>query len=48
MVRINSLDSTRKNFSKYLKEGMMGAKRIIGTQSGKGIERVARNSWYQL
>ena len=35
MVRINSLDSTRTNYSEYLKDGMMGVRRIIGTESGK-------------
>ena len=48
MVRINSLDSTRANFSKYLKDGMMGARRIIGTGSGKGTEQVAGHNWYLL
>jgi SH3-like domain-containing protein len=47
MVRINSLDSARSNFSKYLKDGMMGARRIIGTDSGKGVEHVALHTWYQ-
>jgi SH3-like domain-containing protein len=46
MVRINSLDSTRSDFSKYLKDSLIGVKRIIGTESGKGSERIADNSWY--
>jgi cell wall-associated NlpC family hydrolase len=46
MVRINSLDSARSNFSKYLKDSMMGVKRIIGNESGKGSEKIANNSWY--
>jgi SH3-like domain-containing protein len=46
MVRINSLDSTRANYSEYLKNGMMGVRRVIGTASGKGVERIADNSWY--
>jgi hypothetical protein len=46
MVRINSLDSTRSNYSNYLKETVMGARRIIGTSSGKGVEHVALHSWY--
>jgi hypothetical protein len=46
MVRINSLDSTRSDFSKYLKETLIGVKRIIGTESGKGAEKIASNSWY--
>jgi gamma-D-glutamyl-L-lysine dipeptidyl-peptidase len=46
MVRINSLDSTRSNFSKFRRDGMMGVKRIIGTESGKGAERIANHTWY--
>jgi hypothetical protein len=46
MVRINSLDSTRSNYSEYLKNGMMGVRRIIGTESGKGVERISNHSWY--
>ncbi len=46
MVRINSLDSTRANFSKYLKDSMMGVRRIIGAASGKGVEQIASCNWY--
>jgi SH3-like domain-containing protein len=46
MVRINSLDSSRTNFDSYLKETIMGARRIIGEESHKGIESVALHSWY--
>jgi len=46
MVRINSLDSTRANFSKYLKDTMMGVRRVIGTESAKGVEHIANHSWY--
>ncbi len=46
MVRINSLDSTRSNFSRYLKDSLMGVRRIIGTESGKGAEKIANSSWY--
>jgi hypothetical protein len=46
MVRVNSLDSTRLNYSSYLRESIMGARRIIGTDSGKGIEHLARHTWY--
>jgi len=49
MVRINSLDSTRANYSEYLKAGMMGVRRIIGTESEKGLERInSRKSWYLM
>jgi gamma-D-glutamyl-L-lysine dipeptidyl-peptidase len=46
MVRINSLDSSRENYSEYLKNGLMGARRIIGEESKKGIERIAGQRWY--
>ena len=46
MVRINSLDSSRSNYSNYLKETIMGARRIIGTESERGIEAVTMNNWY--
>lgn len=46
MVRINSLDSTKTDYSNYLKKTIMGARRIIGTGSGKGIETVTKNNWY--
>lgn len=46
MVRINSLDSTRANFSSYLLKTLMGARRVIGAVSQKGIESVALNKWY--
>lgn len=46
MVRINSLDSTRANYSNFHKETIMGARRIKGLGSEKGIESVAMHSWY--
>lgn len=46
MVRINSFDSTRTNYSNYHKETIMGARRIIKLGSEKGIESVAMHSWY--
>jgi len=48
MVRINSLDSTRTNFSRHLKVTMMGARRIIGARSERGVEAVGENSWYNI
>ncbi|MBA4323327.1 MAG: glycoside hydrolase, partial [Odoribacter sp.] len=48
MVRINSLDSTRANYSKYLKDTMMGVRRITGTSPGKGVEHIAFHNWYQF
>jgi hypothetical protein len=46
MVRINSMDSTRTNYSSYLHDTFRGVRRIIGITPEKGIERVAANSWY--
>jgi hypothetical protein len=46
MVRINSLDSTRTNFNSYLRETLMGARRIIGEESKKGTMKIAGHDWY--
>jgi gamma-D-glutamyl-L-lysine dipeptidyl-peptidase len=46
MVRINSLDSTRVNYSRYRATTLLGARRIIGATPGKGIERVSHHCWY--
>ncbi|MCJ7448185.1 MAG: C40 family peptidase [Bacteroidales bacterium] len=48
MIRVNSLDSTRSNYSSYLGETIRGARRIIGTGSVKGVEHVAQHSWYNM
>lgn len=46
MVKINSIDSTRVNYSDYLGSTFMGAKRFIGTETGKGYMKVADHNWY--
>jgi len=46
IIRVNSLDSTRANYSEYLKSTLQGARRIIGEPSGRGIERVSEHNWY--
>ena len=46
LVRINSFDSTRTNYSEYLLGILQGAKRIIGVAPGEGMERVSQHSWY--
>jgi len=46
MVRINSLDSTRANFSSYLVQTMMGARRISGFASRRGLQPVNEHPWY--
>jgi cell wall-associated NlpC family hydrolase len=46
LVRINSLDSTRANYSQYHLEILQGAKRIIGLTPSEGYVRVSQHSWY--
>ena len=46
MVRINSLDSRRPNFSSYLKETLMGARRLTGVSGQPGIQPVNQHPWY--
>ena len=45
-VRINSLDSTRGNYSKHLSSVLVGARRIIGQPAEQGILPVKLNNWY--
>lgn len=47
MVKINSLDSTRANFSRFRRDSFLGARRIIGARAGKGLEPLSGNSWYK-
>ena len=47
MVKINSLDSTRSNFSRYRKSSFLGVRRIIGVVPGKGIQLVSEHPWYK-
>jgi len=47
MVWNNSLDSTRSGYNSYLVKILLGAKRIIGTESEKGIEHIAQHNWYR-
>lgn len=47
MVRINSLDSTRGNFSRYRRDTFLGVRRIIGAEPGKGMEPAAEHNWYR-
>ncbi len=46
MVKINSFDSTRVNYSEYLLEILQGARRIVGIPPGEGFVRVSQHSWY--
>jgi hypothetical protein len=47
MVKINSFDSTRTNFTRARRDTYIGARRIIGAPYGKGIELVGTHSWYK-
>lgn len=47
MVRINSLDSARTNFSRYRRDTFIGVRRIIGTPYGEGIRPVTGHPWYK-
>ena len=46
MVKINSLDSTRSIYSSSLFKMLMGARRIIGAESARGIEHIRSHEWY--
>lgn len=46
MVKINSLDPQRQNYSKHLDNTLLGAKRFIGAPSGKGNMQVLNHNWY--
>jgi len=48
MVKINSLDSTRTNYSSYLRNILRGARRIIGAGSMPGTMKVADHEWYRI
>lgn len=45
-VGINSLDSTRANFSQYLSSTYVGAKRVTGLSSRFGYMKVKDHPWY--
>lgn len=45
-VHISSLDKNKENFSEYLGSGLIGARRIIGTNPEQDLLPINRNSWY--
>ena len=47
MVRVNSLDSTRQNFSRHRRDSFLGIRRIIGAEPGKGIQLLSEHNWYK-
>lgn len=46
LVKINSFDPARENYSEYLLGIYQGARRIIGLTPGEGFIRVSQHSWY--
>ncbi|MFH0760230.1 MAG: C40 family peptidase [Bacteroidota bacterium] len=46
MVKVNSLDSTRHNFSRYRRDTFLGVRRIIGAEPGTGVQLVSDHKWY--
>jgi gamma-D-glutamyl-L-lysine dipeptidyl-peptidase len=46
MVKINSLDPSKPNYSKRLQNILLVAKRFLGQPYGKGFERVIDHPWY--
>ena len=46
MVKINSLDSARANFSKGRRDSFLGVRRIIGAVPGEGVQLVLEHNWY--
>ncbi|MDX9947794.1 MAG: C40 family peptidase [Bacteroidales bacterium] len=46
MVKINSLDSTRTNFSRSRRDSYLGARRIIGSPPQKGTMPLLQHDWY--
>ncbi|MBK8884345.1 MAG: C40 family peptidase [Bacteroidales bacterium] len=45
-VMINSLDSTRVNFSEYRENALLKVKRVIGDNNDPGIMRIKSHPWY--
>jgi len=43
---VNSLDSTRVNYSSYRKNSFLLARRIIGSEGSDGITLVRDHPWY--
>lgn len=46
MVKTNSLDSTRSNFSRGRRDSFLGVRRIIGAEAGEGLQFVSEHPWY--
>jgi SH3-like domain-containing protein len=46
MVRINSLDSTRANFSRYRRNTFLGSGKLTGLAPGPGRQAISQHPWY--
>lgn len=46
-VIINSLDSTKANYSYYRKNGFLAARRVLGVENDPGIITVNKHPWYR-
>ena len=46
MVKVNSLDSTKLNYSRPRRDSYLGARRMIGTPVGKGAMPLLQHDWY--
>ncbi|MBW6501217.1 MAG: C40 family peptidase [Bacteroidales bacterium] len=46
MVKINSLDSARANFSRGRRDSFLGVRRISGAVPGEGLQLVSGHNWY--
>jgi hypothetical protein len=46
MVKLNSLDSTRSNFSRFRRDSFLGVRRIIGAPADNGISPIPENGWF--
>lgn len=46
MVKVNSFDSTRSNFSRYRTIGLLKVRRLIGNLDSHGIISVKNHPWY--
>jgi len=45
-VMVNSLDSTRSNYSSYRRNTFISARRILGSVGNQGITAVKDHDWY--
>lgn len=46
MVKVNSLDKSRENFSSYLYDGYIRARRVLGSENQNGISLVSDHAYY--